>query len=132
MKKRISIRNLQRKVAVDLARLRESSPQIAERVGEMPNDIAVLLISDARMSSLHGEFLREEGPTDVITFEHGEIFISAETAQRNARRFRHSLTREIQLYIIHGLLHLNGYDDRTPRQAMRMKRAQEKILRSLS
>jgi probable rRNA maturation factor len=104
---------------------------MVECIGEMPNDIAVILLSDARMSKLHREYLNEDGPTDVITFDHGEIFISVETARRNARRFGHSLDREIQLYIIHGLLHLNGYDDRTPAQAERMKRAQEKILRSL-
>lgn len=111
--------------------MRRSLAQIAERVGELPNDIEVILISDARMAKLHRQFLNEDGPTDVITFEHGEIFISAETAQRNAKRFSNSLGREIQLYIIHGLLHLSGYDDRTPRAAARMKRAQEKILRSL-
>lgn len=127
----ITLRNLQRKVHVDLARLRKSLPQIVEHVGEVQNEIAVILISDRRIAKLHRQFMNEEGPTDVITFEHGEIFISVETAQRNARRFRNSLGHEIQLCIIHGLLHLRGYDDRTSRAAARMKRAQEKILRSL-
>ncbi len=100
-------------------------------MGKIENQITVLLISDMRMAKLHREFLNREGPTDVITFDHGEIFISVDTAQRNARGFRNSLTREIQLYIIHGLLHLRGFDDRTSRDAARMQRAQEKILRSL-
>jgi probable rRNA maturation factor len=128
---KITIRNLQRKVHVDLARLRKSLPKIAERVGEIKPDLAVLLVSDTRMAKLHHEFLHETGPTDVITFEHGEIFISVETARRNARRFGSSLGHEIQLYIIHGLLHLQGFDDRIARDATRMRRAQEKILRSL-
>jgi probable rRNA maturation factor len=127
----ITLRNLQRRVDVDLAMIRKSLPRIAQAAG-VNDDVAVLLISDARMSKLHREFLHEEGPTDVITFEHGEIFISAETARRNARKFGKSLTREIQLYIIHGLLHLNGFDDRNSREAARMRRAQEKILRSLA
>ena len=128
---KITLRNRQRKIHVDLALIRKSLPQIAQRLGEIKNDIAVVLLSDARMAQLHRQFLHEAGPTDVITFEHGEIFISVETAQRNAKRFRSSLGREIQLYIVHGLLHLSGHDDRTPGAAARMNRAQEKILRSL-
>jgi probable rRNA maturation factor len=65
----------------------------------------------------------------VLTFQHGEIFISVELARRHARSFGNSLMRELQLYIVHGLLHLHGFDDRTQREAREMKRAQEKILR---
>jgi probable rRNA maturation factor len=81
------------------------------------------------MALLHRKFLRQAGPTDVLTFQHGEIFISVETARRNARAFGNSLRRELKLYIVHGLLHLHGFDDQTPCEARRMKTAQEKILR---
>ena len=72
--------------------------------------------------------MNERGPTDVITFQHGEIFISAEMARRNARRFGNSLVRELRLYIVHGLLHLQGFDDREPRKARKMEALQRKIL----
>src|SRR5215210_7825810 len=49
-------------------------------------EISVILISDRRMAELHRRFLQEPGPTDVITFQHGEIFISTETARSHARR----------------------------------------------
>jgi probable rRNA maturation factor len=65
----------------------------------------------------------------VLTFQHGEIFISVETAKRNARAFGTSLLRELQLYIVHGLLHLHGFDDRTASAGRKIKAAQEKILR---
>lgn len=80
------------------------------------------------MSRLHREFLGKTGPTDVLTFQHGEIFISIETAKRHARAFGNSLLRELQLYIVHGLLHLNGFDDRTQPGARRMEELQAKIL----
>ena len=51
------------------------------------------------------------GPTDVITFEHGEIIVSATTAERQARREDETLDRELARYIIHGVLHLNGHLD---------------------
>jgi probable rRNA maturation factor len=91
-------------------------------------NISVWLISDRRMSQLHRQFLAKSGPTDVLTFQHGEIFISVETGKRHARIFDNPLVRELQLYIVHGLLHLDGFDDRTPGETRRMKNVQEKIL----
>ena len=91
-------------------------------------EIFVWLVSDRRMARLHRQFLGQTGPTDVLTFQHGEIFISVETAKRHARVFGNSLMRELQLYIVHGLLHLHGFDDRTQSGARGKKRMQEKIL----
>ena len=80
------------------------------------------------MASLHRQFLNQTGPTDVLTFQHGEIFISVETARRHARVFGNSLARELRLYIVHGLLHLQGFDDRKRTDARKMERMQERIL----
>ncbi len=87
----------------------------------------MVLISDRRMAQLHQQFLGIAGATDVITFQHGEVFISTETAQRQGRRFRSSTQREIELYLIHGLLHLHGCDDTTEATAKQMHRIQERI-----
>lgn len=92
------------------------------------HEVFVWLISDRRMASLHRQFLHQTGPTDVLTFQHGEIFISVATAQRNARAFGNSLADELRLCIVHGLLHLHGFDDRTKRGAREMERMQEEIL----
>ncbi len=80
------------------------------------------------MSRLHRQFLGQTGPTDVLTFQHGEIFISVEIAKRHARMFENPFPRELQLYIVHGLLHLHGFDDQTKDGARKMKKVQEKIL----
>jgi len=80
------------------------------------------------MAALHKEFCGLAGPTDVLTFQHGEIVISAETAARQARIFHSSLATEIQLYLLHGLLHLAGFDDVTTQQRKRMQRLQDKLL----
>jgi len=89
-------------------------------------------MSDRRMALLHRKFLGQSGPTDVLTFQHGEIFISVDTARRHACEFGDSLLRELKLYIVHGLLHLHGFDDQTPSEARKMKAAQERILRTCS
>ncbi len=138
----IVVRNLQRAVRVnvpDLQRGAEEGLRLCRKIRRNRptplsklQEISVLLISDRRMSILHRKFLRQPGSTDVITFEHGEIFVSVEMAKRNAKRFGNSLARELQLYVVHGLLHLQGFDDRTAKGAREMRAMQEKALASLN
>src|SRR5215471_20581188 len=137
----ISVRNLQRKASVDIAELEAFAADAVKRCLRLQKrkqtdlrklrQIFVWLISDRRMSRLHLQFLGESGPTDVITFHDGEIFISVETARRNAREFGNSLMSEIKLCIVHALLHLQGFDDQEPRDLRRMKNTQERILRCM-
>lgn len=93
-------------------------------------DIEVTLLSDPEIALVHAEFLADPTPTDVITFEHGEILISVETAAHQARDHGHNqpVAREITLYLIHGLLHLAGWDDHDPAEAAAMAIEQERIL----
>ena len=95
-------------------------------------EISVTLVSNKRIAEIHKQFMNEPGPTDVITFQHGEIVISAETAKRQARQFRTTVDHELRLYLVHGLLHLCRFDDRTSAGAAEMKHIQERIVRSLS
>ncbi|MEP6585853.1 MAG: rRNA maturation RNase YbeY [Candidatus Udaeobacter sp.] len=138
----VTVHNLQRKISVNVAELEKfagNAVQHSLRLQQRKrtdlrklSKIFVWLISDRRMALLHRKFRGQSGPTDVLTFQHGEIFISVETAQRHAPAFGNSLLRELKLYIVHGLLHLHRFDDQTPRKAHKMKAAQEKILRACS
>jgi probable rRNA maturation factor len=135
---KISVRNLQRKVQVNVVDLEQFARKALELCLRMPrnkktdlvqlHEISVSIVSDSRIASLHRQFMNESGPTDVITFQHGEIFVSAETARRNARRFGNALARELCLYVVHGLLHLHGFDDRNEGSARKMEIAQRRIL----
>ena len=138
----INVRNRQRKIPVNVADLQIFAGKALRRCLQLrkrkPTDldklheVLVWLISDRRMASLHRKFMHQTGPTDVVTFQHGEIFISVDTARRNARAFGSSLTGELRLYVVHGLLHLQGFDDRTQPGARKMKRVQQRILRNCS
>jgi probable rRNA maturation factor len=90
--------------------------------------ISVLIVSDRRMAALHQKFCGTSGPTDVLTFQHGEIVISVETAMRQAKVFRSTLAGEIRLYLLHGLLHLGGFNDIAARERRQMLQLQEKLL----
>jgi len=137
----ISVRNLQRKISVNVAELEKFAGDAVKRCLQLQkrkrtdlrklNAVSVWIISDSRISRLHLQFFGDNAPTDVITFHDGEIFISVETARRNACKFGNSLVSEIKLCVVHGLLHLHGFDDREPVDLRRMKDTQEKILRCM-
>ncbi len=93
-------------------------------------EVSVAIVSDRRIAEIHVEFMDLAGPTDVITFEHGDIVISAETAQGYAQHYGQPVNQEVALYIIHGLLHLNGFDDLEPRAHRRMHAVQARIMRA--
>ena len=134
----ITVSNRQRAARVNLAALREFASEALAvclnlRTRKSPglrglDEISVVLVSDKRIADLHRRFLNQNGTTDVITFQHGEIFISPETAKRQARQFGTSLGHEIRLYLVHGLLHLCGFEDKTPAGAAAMKRVQERLV----
>jgi probable rRNA maturation factor len=92
------------------------------------DEVEVSFIDDNAIAKVHAEFMNDASPTDVITFDHGEILISTEAAVRQAVQGGHSPLRECALYVIHGLLHLNGHDDQSPETFAGMKQLQEAIL----
>lgn len=92
--------------------------------------VEISIIDDKQIAKVHGEFMDDPSPTDVITFDYGEILVSAETALSNSEELQVSLENEILLYIIHGMLHLGGYLDGSRAEFKEMKSLQEMILDS--
>ena len=100
-----------------------------------PDSVEVSLISDREISLVHAQFMDNPDPTDVITFPYGsegEILISAETALRQAKELNSQLEQEITLYLVHGILHLVGYEDGTESSRNEMDALQERLLADLS
>lgn len=97
--------------------------------------IGINFFSDKRMKVLNRQYFMVSSPTDVIAFSYSsntaDIAISLDTAKRNAGAYNSPLKKEILLYIIHGILHLNGYDDTTPMKKTRMFKKQEEILQKI-
>jgi probable rRNA maturation factor len=90
--------------------------------------VEISLVSDESIAHVHREFMGDPSSTDVITFHHGEIIISLDTAQRQAAENGETYKREVTRYIVHGLLHLAGWDDREEAERREMHEVQERIL----
>lgn len=91
----------------------------ARRAAGLNGKVNVLLTSSAEMKSLNRRFRGKDAPTDVLSFPAepgaakqfaGEIAISAEIAAQNARLLGHSPAQEVKILVVHGILHLRGYD----------------------
>jgi len=121
----VELRNEQRAVPLDARRLKRQAEGLLEEVGRPEAVLSILLTDDRRMARLHERWMGEEGPTDVMSFPMsedgilGDIVISAETA---ARRRPKDPAGEVLRYLVHGLLHLVGYDHRAKAQRFRMNR----------
>ena len=103
--------------------------------------LSLAVVDDARIAALNARYLGRKGPTDCLAFDlrdhghadavEGEVVVSWETARREAAARKLSLQAELTLYVIHGLLHLLGYDDVDGQQAARMHQTEDRILTSL-
>lgn len=94
-------------------------------------EIEISIVSDEVIAQVHLDFMGIPGSTDVITFAHGEIVISAETARDYAADYENSFEKELMLYIIHGLLHLAGHEDADPQERKVMENIQAEILKQV-
>ena len=136
--KRLTMRNQQREVAIDSPALRRQMRWLLENAfnwGEY--EVAVHFVSTRRMANMNHKHLGHEGPTDVLTFDYGEaihsgeIFICPAVAAENAKRHKESLMAALARYLIHGLLHMSGYDDKFLVARRKMKREENRLLRQL-
>jgi len=101
--------------------------------------ISLAVVDDATIARLHEEYLHQSDPTDVLSFVlergegclEGEVIVSAETAARRAPEFGFEADDELLLYVVHGCLHLAGYDDGTPEQRAEMRRREQSALKRL-
>ena len=133
----IVVSNRQRRVPVKLVWLRKVAKAALEECCQHSDDgkfalkqleeVDVAVVSDEVIAGVHLDFMGIPGATDVITFDHGEIVISAETAVGYAKEHGHSVDEELALYIVHGLLHINGYDDTTAAAKKRMFAVQDEV-----
>lgn len=141
--KAITVRDRQSACPVDLAFLKRIiRVLLLEKLELRQFDLGVYLLSAAEMERLNSEHLGHDGPTDVITFDygsnaseglvHGELLLCPEVALDQAIQFHTTWEEEIVRYVVHGILHLLGFDDRYAACRRIMKTREDQLVRQLS
>ena len=147
----LTLRNRQRTHPVDIRLLRRVCTALLAELLPIKNaELGITLVAAPEMARINGQFLQHEGSTDVITFDyceipatrprtmnprlelHGELFVCLDEAVLQARRFRTTWQSELARYIIHGMLHLLGHEDRRSPDRRQMKREENRLLRVLA
>lgn len=132
------------KPQVSPTRLQQKAQRILDYLGENPSELSVLLVNNRKIRSLNAKFRGKNEPTDVLSFPLeeslptgtkllGDVVISLQQARRQAREKGKHFSREVEWLLIHGILHLLGYDhERSRRDAKIMHSMERRIQRALS
>ena len=129
----IEIQFSSRSVKLSKTLIQQAVTQIASDYGWTEGEISIAIVDDPQIHQINKQYLDHDYPTDVISFDttesddflEGEVIASADTAQRVAEQNGWQASHELLLYIIHGMLHVIGLDDKSESKAKQM-RAQEK------
>jgi probable rRNA maturation factor len=100
----------------------------AQTLAGVKGEVDILISSNKRLRDLNRRFRRKDKATDVLSFPRpsgGDIAISAQIARDNAQRFGHSFANELKILVLHGMLHLAGYDHESDNG--RMARAEARL-----
>jgi probable rRNA maturation factor len=117
---KVSVACPQEAVPVDRGRMREVARAVLAAEGVADYEISLAFVDNATIHRLNKQFLQHDEPTDVLSFPlsdagakklAGELVIGAVVAAEHATEAGHDVQAELALYVIHGLLHLCGYDD---------------------
>ena len=121
--------------------LRRVAKCVLERFGEPNASLSIVLVDDETIARYNETYLSHRGPTDVISFPQregdlpsprkellGDVMVSVERAAEQAEQYGHGIEEEVVLLVIHGLHHLLGWDDQTPRERAEMEREQQRLL----
>ena len=136
---KIEVRNCQRRVTIDTGKLEQAAAAVLHGEKVHHATISLAVVADPAIHALNKQYLDHDYPTDVLSFVledsdellEGEVVVSIDTAERQAKEYAWSAEEELILYVIHGMLHLVGYDDHSDEDRGEMRRLEEQYLKSL-
>lgn len=134
----VEINNRQSFVGIDEVRMRRAIEGVLTEEGIAAATVSVAIVDDLAIHDLNRRFLNHDEPTDVLSFLlddsagiEGDVVVSAETAARNASKYAWSPGDELLLYVVHGTLHLVGYDDIDPASRAEMRGREKHFLAAM-
>lgn len=131
----ILVKNLNKRYKINEGTIKKIAVRILKYIKRPINtELEIIFLSDNAIKSINRRYKKRDRPTDVLSFSLdslGEIFISLDTALSNSRVYKTEFPEEAVRYVIHGILHLFGYDDESPKARSRMSAKEDRILKSL-
>ena len=130
----IAVSNLNKKHRINERFVGEIARGILRALKKHNTELEIIFLSDAAIKPVNEKYKHSNRATDVLSFDLGscgQILISSDMALRNSRVFNTPLEKELVLYVVHGILHLFGYDDEKPKDRSRMFRKQDSIMEML-
>lgn len=140
---RVHIQNRQRALKIDARAVRRLAARVLAAESGGAGGVGIVFVRDARIAALNARYLGRPRPTDVIAFPTdatgwpsgepaslGEVVISVDRAREQARERGLRVRRELDRLVVHGILHLCGHRDATPRQRRSMRRREDRYLRA--
>ncbi|NGX46747.1 MAG: Endoribonuclease YbeY [Chlamydiae bacterium] len=133
---KLLITNSQRAIVISLPSAKEVICFLLNQI--KANEMAVHFVGKAKIADLHAQYFDDPSPTDCITFPYddphflGEIFVCPKVAEEYIAKHGGDLGEEITLYIVHGFIHLLGYEDTTPRARKEMRKQEKKWMNTLA
>jgi probable rRNA maturation factor len=128
----IKIKNLQKKIPIPRSLILKTVPAALRKLDFAHQGLSIVFLGEKRMRAINKKYLGHDYVTDVLTFDLdrglGEIIICPRMAAANAVLYKTSTEKEIILYVIHGILHLNGFDDHAPRDMIQMRKMENALL----
>jgi len=131
----IEVKNLNKKHNINerfIASIAKDTLKVLKKSSRI--ELGIAFLSDAAIRPINKRYRHRDRATDVLSFELGpcaQILISSDTALKNSGIFNTSFEEEIILYVIHGILHIIGYDDGTAEEKRRMSKKERMVLNKL-
>jgi probable rRNA maturation factor len=133
---KVSVASPQESVPIDRGRMRQIVRTVLEGEGIVNAEISLAFVDNATSHQLNKRYLNHDEPTDILTFPlgekgnklAGELVVGAEVAQAQSKERGHDVQAELALYVIHGLLHLCGFDDKSSKKVADMRQRERHYL----
>jgi rRNA maturation RNase YbeY len=138
---RILIEKRQKKIKISISQIKKVANQILKDLGFNDHELSILLVDNNEISYLNQKYLKRSGPTDVISFSMqegdftevnskllGDVVISLDEAKSQSEKNLESFEKEVFFLLLHGILHILGYDHENKKETIKMKKMEKKLM----
>ena len=136
----ITIINLQTRIPLRLTRIKKNAQKALQYLGISAADLSIVFVSAQKMKRLNTRHLRHSYETDILTFNYAqadsdflmaEIIICPSVARIQAKQYGVPLEKEIMLYVVHGILHVMGFDDHSVKDIKKIRSKEARVMEHL-